>query len=239
LHPRRVGIVVAAGAGERFSGSAGRVPKAFVALGGTSLLVHSTRAMAAACGHLVVVVRGDHIPDAAGLLESEGLHAAVCAGGATRTESVAAGVRACHTFDLGDWDLVGIHDAARPLVSEGLVERVFAALADGWDAAAPGMPVVDTLKLVETHGVVRRTIDRHGVWSVQTPQAFRWGVLARAYAGRTGSATDDLALVERAGGRVRLVQGDPFNLKITYPHDLVLAEALLAQRRVLEREQRA
>jgi 2-C-methyl-D-erythritol 4-phosphate cytidylyltransferase len=192
--------------------------------------------MAEVCGDLVVVVCRDRLPEAGALLESEALEAVVCAGGATRTESVAAGVRACHTFDLRGSDLVGVHDAARPLVSEGLVERVFAALANGWDAAAPGMPVVDTLKLVGTHGVVRRTIDREAVWSVQTPQAFRWAVLARAYAGRTGSATDDLALVERAGGRVRLVQGDPFNLKITYPHDLVLAEALLAQRRVLERE---
>jgi 2-C-methyl-D-erythritol 4-phosphate cytidylyltransferase len=184
--------------------------------------------MAAACARLVVVVGCDHVEKASAELADAGIDAAVCAGGATRTDSVAAGLRVCHALELHARDLVGIHDAARPLATADLVERVFGAVSSEWDGAAPGLPVVDTLKLVGRHLEVQRTVDRQGLWSVQTPQVFRWEALAQAYARRTEAATDDLAVVEQSGGRIRLIRGDPFNFKVTYPHDLALAEALLA-----------
>ena len=177
------------------------------------------------CSRLVVVVGAEYAGQARDALGSAGLEAEVRAGGATRTESVAAGLALYG--DLEPDDLVAVHDAARPLVSADLVARVFAAVSDGWDAAAPGLPVTDTLKLVGDDARVLQTVDRQGLWTVQTPQAFRWRVLRRAYAAGAVSATDDLGLVERAEGRVRLVPGEPRNLKITYPQDLAIAEALL------------
>ncbi|MHB8340153.1 MAG: IspD/TarI family cytidylyltransferase, partial [Mycobacteriales bacterium] len=125
-----------------------------------------------------------------------------------------------------------VHDAARPLVPAGLVEAVVAAVRAGADAAVPGLPMADTVKSVDTDGWVVATLARDGLRSVQTPQAFRWAALAAAHA-RAGSgsapeATDDAALVEAAGGRVRVVAGDPLALKVTTPTDLRLAEALLS-----------
>ncbi|MGH8908736.1 MAG: 2-C-methyl-D-erythritol 4-phosphate cytidylyltransferase [Egibacteraceae bacterium] len=223
MSEQRVGVVVAAGTGERFGHD---LPKAFVRLGDESLLVRSCQVMRQVCGRLVVVVGDDWRSQAGHMLASAGIKAWICGGGATRTDSVAAGLAACETLEPSD--LVGIHDAARPLASAALISRVFAAVRDGWDAAAPGLPVVDTLKLVGEDGAVVRTVDRGRLWTVQTPQVFRWAALARAYQ-VPDQATDDLGLVERIGCRVRLIMGESTNLKITYRQDLELAEALLGR----------
>jgi 2-C-methyl-D-erythritol 4-phosphate cytidylyltransferase len=208
----------------------GELPKAFVDLGGTPLVVHSARAMAASCDWIAVVVGGDYVDRGARSLAAAQINATVCAGGATRTESVAAGLIACRRLGAGPGDLVGVHDAARPLTSVDLIDRTFAAVDDGWDAAAPGLPVVDTLKLLGADDAVVRTVDREGLWAAQTPQVFRWSTLEDAYRGEPSAATDDLGLVERAGARVRLILGETTNVKITYPQDLVMAEALLCAR---------
>lgn len=221
---RRFGVVVAAGSGQRLGGER---PKGFVDLGGTPLLVHSARVMAAACSWIVVVVGGDHVHRGARSLAAAEIKATVCAGGGTRTESVAAGLIACRRLGACPDDLVGVHDAARPLASLELINRTFAAVNDGWDAAAPGLPVVDTLKLVGADDAVVRTVDRRGLWAVQTPQVFRWSTLEDAYRGDPLAATDDLGLVELAGARVRLILGEATNVKITYPQDLAMARALL------------
>lgn len=239
---QRFGVVVAAGAGQRLGGER---PKAFIRLGGVPLLAHSVRAMAAVCSRIVVVVGHGHVDQGSELLAAAGVDATLCPGGATRTESVAAGLLTCRGLGICPGDLVGIHDAARPLASTTLIDRTFVAVDDGWDAAAPGLPVVDTLKLMDAVGMaVVRTVDRQGLWTVQTPQVFRWAVLERAYLlqdlGVTAGAqrppageglpavTDDLGLVEESGGRVRLILGELSNLKITYPQDLAIAEGLLA-----------
>ncbi|MGH8901127.1 MAG: 2-C-methyl-D-erythritol 4-phosphate cytidylyltransferase [Egibacteraceae bacterium] len=226
MSARRFGIVVAAGAGQRMGGER---PKAFIDLGGTPLLVHSARAMATVCDLIVVVVGGGHVDQGAKILAIAGIDAALCTGGATRTQSVAAGLLACRGLGARAHDLVGVHDAARPLASTQLVDRTFLATGGGWDATAPGLPVVDTLKLVGADDVVLRTVDREGLWTVQTPQVFRWSTLEHAYLhGDLPTVTDDLGLVERDGGRVRLILGEATNLKITYPQDLAIAEGLLA-----------
>lgn len=221
---QRIGIVVAAGRGERLACD---VPKAFVQLRAEPLLVHSTRGMARVCDRMVVVSTPGWSARASRLLRAAGIDAQVCEGGETRTDSVAAGLASCGALELTD--LVGVHDAARPLATPALIAAVFEAVAEGWDAAAPGLPVVDTLKLVDDAVGVVRTVDRQGLWTVQTPQVFRWAVLQSAYRTAGGVVTDDLGLVERAGARVRLVMGDPANIKVTYPRDLLLAEALLSR----------
>lgn len=223
------GLVVAAGTGRRFGGQA----KAFALLAGEPLVVHAVRALVGSgvVGEVVVVVapaateRADAALDAAGLPVR-----AVVAGGATRQESVRLGLERCPAGTRA----VAVHDAARPLASPDLVAGTVAALAGGWAAVAPGLPVVDTLKRVEpTSGKVLATLDREGVWAVQTPQVCDALLLRKVHGRHAGgqAVTDDLSLVERAGGRVRLVEGEAGNLKVTFPHDLVLAEALLAASR--------
>jgi 2-C-methyl-D-erythritol 4-phosphate cytidylyltransferase len=121
--------------------------------------------------------------------------------------------------------IVVVHDAARPLAPPGLFEAVIAAVRDGADAAVPALPVPDTVKRVEGDHVVE-TVSRDGLVAAQTPQAFRADALRAAYAAG-GDATDDAALIEAAGGRVVVVPGEPANLKVTTPADLVIAAALV------------
>ena len=115
--------------------------------------------------------------------------------------------------------VVLVHDAARPLVSNDVVERVLAPLSEGWDGVVPGRPVGDTLKRAGSDGRVQETVARDGLWAVQTPQAFAADALRRAQADGA-EATDCAALVEAAGGRVKIVEGDPRLLKVTSAADL-------------------
>jgi 2-C-methyl-D-erythritol 4-phosphate cytidylyltransferase len=150
------------------------------------------------------------------------------AGGASRSASVRNALAALH-----DAEIVVVHDAARPLVTPQLVERCVAEVQAGWDAAIAAARVTDTIKEADGSGRVQRTLDRSVLWAIQTPQAFRADVLRRAL--NTGDealagATDDAALVEAAGGSVRVVEAPDDNIKVTRPLDLRLAEALLAER---------
>ncbi len=152
----------------------------------------------------------------------------VVEGGATRAESVRLGLAAVPESA----EVILVHDAARPLASDALFAAVIAAVTsdDGGGAAVggaiPGLPVSDTIKEVDGTHTVTRTLDRSSLVAVQTPQAFGAELLRRAHAAG-GEATDDAALVEALGVAVRVVPGDPLNLKITTPADLDLAERLL------------
>jgi 2-C-methyl-D-erythritol 4-phosphate cytidylyltransferase len=150
------------------------------------------------------------------------VHACV-AGGETRTESVRAGLAEVPDEAV----VVLVHDAARPLLEDAVVERVLAPLSDGWDGAVPGLPVADTLKRLDADGAVRETVPREGLWTVQTPQAFAARVLRRVY-DDGGEATDCAALVEAAGGRVTVVEGDERLLKVTTSADLDRVSSWLA-----------
>lgn len=195
------GIVVAGGSGTRFGG-----PKHSLALGGVEFWERGVTALNSA-GVSDVVVVGD-VPG--------GLP-----GGERRRDSVQTGLAALP--DDTDWVL--IHDAARPLASRSLVERVLdRALLGDVDGVVPAIPLADTIKKIDGELVVS-TVERLGLVAVQTPQAFRFGVLKAAHAREDDDATDDAALVERAGGRVVHVMGDPINIKITYPDDLAIARA--------------
>ncbi len=147
-------------------------------------------------------------------------------GGETRSDSVRAGLGEVEDDAL----VVLVHDAARPLLSDAVVERVLAPLSEGWDGAVPGLPVGDTLKRVAPDGGVETTISRDGLWAVQTPQAFAADALRRALSpsNAAGQATDCAGHVEAAGGRVKVVEGDPRLLKVTTPADLETVAGWLA-----------
>jgi 2-C-methyl-D-erythritol 4-phosphate cytidylyltransferase len=193
-------VVVAAGRGERFGGA-----KVYEELGGRRVLDWSLEAARATSDGVVLVVS----PERAG--EREPGADAVVPGGETRSDSVRAGLAAVPV----EATVVVVHDAARPMATPALFRAVVAAVLDGADAAVPGIPVVDTVKRVRD-GEVVETLDRSELVAVQTPQAFTAAALRAA----AGDATDDAALVERAGGRVVVVPGEPANVKITTPADL-------------------
>jgi 2-C-methyl-D-erythritol 4-phosphate cytidylyltransferase len=203
------GIVVAAGSGSRFG-----VPKQFETVAGARLVDRALEATVAACDDVVVVLPAGVAWDGAPV-------AATVPGGSTRSASVRAGLDAVP----GPAEFVVVHDAARPLAPPALFEAVIDAVRAGADAAVPGLPIPDTVKRVDGAHVVE-TISRDALVAVQTPQAFRIDALRAAHTA-AGEATDDAALVEAAGGRVVVVPGDPRNLKVTTPADLVIAAALL------------
>ncbi len=209
-------ILVAAGRGERLGLDR---PKAFANLGDEPLLAESLRRLDACpwVDAIVVVAPPGWEEPAILLAEEEGCGKvrACVPGGETRSDSVRAGLA-----EVGDDALVVlVHDAARPLVSDDVVERVLAPLSEGWDGAVPGLPVGDTLKRAAADGAVQETVRRDGLWAIQTPQAFVAETLRRAHAGGT-DATDCAGLVEAAGGRVKVVEGDPRLLKVTSDADL-------------------
>jgi 2-C-methyl-D-erythritol 4-phosphate cytidylyltransferase len=197
------GVIVAAGRGQRFGGA-----KHTVVLGGVPLWQRARDSLRAGGVEPVVVV-GD-VPGGV-------------PGGRRRRDSVLAGIRALPD----DTVFVLVHDAARPLASAALVERVVARIVRGdVDGVVPAVPVPDTVKRVAGDRVIE-TLDRSDLVSVQTPQAFRIERLRAAHAADPSDATDDAALIERFGGSVALVAGEAANLKITFPSDLRIAEALL------------
>jgi 2-C-methyl-D-erythritol 4-phosphate cytidylyltransferase len=207
-------VVVAAGGGSRFGAR-----KQFASLGGRPLVAWSVvSARSVADGVVLVLPEGDHAVGGQG----DDLHGADVAvpGGSTRAASVRAGLSAVPA----DAEVVVVHDGVRPLASPALFRAVVDAVHSGADAVVPALPVVDTLKQVVGDAVVG-TVGRDGLVSVQTPQAFRADLLRRAHEGEP-DATDDARLVEALGATVRVVPGDPRNLKVTTPADLEIAQAL-------------
>jgi 2-C-methyl-D-erythritol 4-phosphate cytidylyltransferase len=231
-----VALIVAAGLGERLGASR---PKALVELAGRPLWEWSfdTLREASGIGRIVIALPPAYEVDGVTREVSIGLPSSLNAiavkGGATRSESVRLALTAAG--DGQDSDLVLVHDAARPLLTVDLIEAILTA-AEGQevDAAIAATPVTDTIKQAGSDGVVRRTLDRAGLWTVQTPQVFRRGALERALdvpREVLAQATDDASLVERAGGRVVVVPAPKNNLKVTTALDLELAELLLARRK--------
>lgn len=227
--PDVVAIVPAAGAGVRMGA---RVPKQFLALGRTPILVHTLRALSAAreVDGLVVAVPRERVAATRALLDRHRVRGvlAVVAGGADRQQSVWLALQAVPLTSR--WVLV--HDAVRPFLPPAVVTAVLAA-ARKVGAAVCGLAVTETVKKV-AGGLVEATLDRDGLWLVQTPQAFRRDVLWQAHRDARRDAfhgTDDAVLVERMGGRVAMVPGAAGNLKITTPGDLGVARTWMAHRR--------
>ena len=219
-------VVVAAGSSTRAGPGA---PKPWRSLGGRPILRWSVEALSSAgAREIIVVTAPERLSDTSEALAGLTGWKAV-AGGATRAASVQAGLAA---LTAAHEDAVLIHDAARPFVTSAHVQNLLAALA-GAEGAVPALPVADTLK--RGAGVVSETVTRDGLWRAQTPQAFRLPTLLDAYAAWPAGSepTDDAAVVERAGGKVALVPGDPMLMKLTYPEDFAMAEQLAGGRRVI------
>ena len=217
-------VLVAAGRGERLGGDR---PKAFIGLGKRVLLAESLeRLEASEWIDAIVVVVPEEWEEPAILLAEElnaGKVNSAVAGGATRADSVRAGVAEIPDDAL----IVLVHDAARPVLPEEAIGRVLGGLAEDWDGVVAGLPLADTVKRVDQHGRVAETVDRTGLYAIQTPQAFAVATLRDALL-RGGDASDCAGLVEAAGGRVRVVEGDPRLVKITTASDLAFVETLLA-----------
>jgi 2-C-methyl-D-erythritol 4-phosphate cytidylyltransferase len=214
-----IALILAAGSGERFGAGA---PKAFVELAGRPLVqwsVDALRAVAAIEQIVVALPAGADAP-----VGTSGVQ-----GGAVRSESVRLALAAA-----GPGETVLVHDAARPLLTAELAQATIRALEadESIDAAIAAVPMTDTIKRVRD-GVACETLDRRELWGVQTPQVFRRGALERALDVSDevlAQATDDAWLIERAGGRVGVVEASRENLKVTTPLDLAVAEMLLASR---------
>jgi 2-C-methyl-D-erythritol 4-phosphate cytidylyltransferase len=216
-------LLVAAGAGERLGEER---PKAFVRLGELPLLAEPLRRLDESewVDAIVVAVPEDWEEPAILLAEELSASKVVAAvhGGKTRAESVRAALAEVPEDAL----VVLVHDAARPLLTEDVLERVLAPLSDGWDGVVPGLPVVDTIKTVSGEAVTG-TLSREKLIAVQTPQAFVASKLRAAYAGDLAGASDCASLVEARGGRVKWVEGDPRLLKVTTKADLEQVAAWL------------
>ncbi len=225
-------LVPAAGAGSRFGGP---VPKQYLALAGRPLIHHTLERLlrSDALGLVVVLAAADPHWAASGPPADPRL--LTVTGGAERIDSVRAGLQRLADRALAD-DLVLVHDAVRPCITRADLQALLAA-ADHPGGAVLAAPVADTLKRV-SGGVVVATEPRDGLWAAQTPQLFRYAMLCKALARAAGwapPATDEAAAVEAAGHRPRVVAGRRDNIKITWPGDLALAEAILARQAEEER----
>ena len=217
-------VIVAAGTASRMGG----IDKVMVPLGGEPMILRTVRGFqnCDAIREIVIVTREDLIDPVRSLCDAFGKVTCVVAGGSSRQDSVAAGLNALSS----KIQLAAVHDAARPLITWEVIDRTVRA-ANTYGAAAPAIPVKDTIK-VDNGGVVVATPDRSKLRAVQTPQVFDVDLLRGALkkAADDGAAvTDDCSAVERLGMTVKLVEGDEHNLKVTTPMDLKIAQMLLEE----------
>ena len=200
-------IIAAAGSGERFGAG---IPKALIQLADRTLLEHAVSSLAPVADQIIVTAPAGFEKQISELL-GDGI--VVATGGATRSASV----RNALAVATGDYVLV--HDAARALASTDLATRVIAQLHNGEVAVVPALAVVDTIKVTNSDGFVVSTPDRATLVSIQTPQGFKTSALRDAHASAS-EATDDAALIEAAGGKVKVIRGEERAIKITTPADL-------------------
>ena len=226
-------LVVSAGEGTRMGGG---VSKLLLEVDGKPLILHTLERLQRArqIRRVVLVVAQPLLSDYRELLGStsqltQALQISLCAGGERRQDSVRAGLGSLDT----DCELVVIHDGARPFIDPNLVDRCVSDALTG-DSVCVAVPARNTIKRA-VNGLVQETLPRHVLWEVQTPQVFPVSILEEAYAlaDRDGfEATDDASLVERLGKPVRILEGNTTNIKVTYPEDVAIAEALLASGKV-------
>lgn len=217
-------VIVAAGSASRMGG----IDKVMALLGGTPMVERTAAAFqnCDAIAEIVIVTRPDLIRPISALCAGMDKVRAVVAGGSSRQESVWLGLNALSE----DIQLAAIHDGARPLVSNLVIDRTVRA-ANSYGAAAPAVPVKDTIKVVKG-GLVEKTPERATLQAVQTPQVFDFDLLRGALKQaeeEKAAVTDDCSAVERLGMKVKIVEGDERNLKVTTPMDLKIAEMLLEE----------
>ncbi len=216
-------IIVGAGKSLRMGDGGDKI---WVSLNGRPLLAHTIAVFqfSEVVDKIVLVLAADR--QRLGMSLVKGAHFGkvtnICFGGEDRQESVEAGLEA-----LGPCEWVIVHDGARPLVTPRLVEQGLAAARET-GAATCAVPLLDSLKLVDDRHMVEKSLDRRGLWLIQTPQVFRYNLIMEAHQQANGiHAPDDAALVERLGHRVKVFNGSYHNIKVTTPDDLILAQMLL------------
>jgi len=217
-------IIVAAGSGQRLGAD---IPKALIQIAGSPIVLWSAEVMASveSITNLVIIAPSGFEDEIATALSNLAKPFIVATGGEMRTDSVRNGLR----LVPDDCDFVAIHDAARPLVLRKDIEATILAAQES-GAAVLGVPVADTLKSVDGDYIVG-TVDRNGLWAVQTPQVFRRDLITEAISSSILTpATDDSVFIERIGHAVKIVKDSRTNLKITYSEDLAIAEAILKGR---------
>ena len=217
-------VIVAAGSASRMGG----IDKVMAPLGGKPMVARTVAAFQGcdAIGEIVIVTRPDLIRPISALCAEMDKVRAVVAGGSSRQESVGLGLNALSK----NVELAAIHDGARPLITEAVIDRTVRA-ANSYGAAAPAVPVKDTIKVVKG-GLVEKTPERATLQGVQTPQVFDFDLLRGALKKareENAAVTDDCSAVERLGMKVKIVEGDERNLKVTTPMDLKIAEMLLEE----------
>src|SRR3954469_12274943 len=217
-------VLAAAGRGERLGSDR---PEAFARLGGRPLLAESLERLEESGWIDAIVIAAPPDWEEPSILVAEEIAATKVSSAVTGGESRSGSVRVARAAGAAGAAVVLVHDAARPLVSEAVIERVLAPLSEGWDGVVPAVPLADTVKRVEGDRVVE-TVRRDDLVAVQTPQAFLADVLRRAVEADVSAATDCASLVEAQGGRVKVVDGDPRLLKVTDADDLALVESWLA-----------
>ena len=216
-------VLAAAGRGERLGSDR---PKAFARLGGRPLLAESLERLEESGWIDAIVIAAPPDWEEPSILVAEEIAATKVNSAVTGGESRSESVRLALEEVPEEAAVVLVHDAARPVLPEEVIERVLAPLSEGWDGVVPVVPLADTVKRVEGGRVVE-TLPRADLVAVQTPQAFLADTLRRAVSGDVSSATDCASLVEAQGGRVKVVEGDPRLLKVTDADDLALVESWL------------
>ena len=216
-------VLAAAGRGERLGSDR---PKAFARLGGRPLLAESLERLEESGWIDAIVIAAPPDWEEPSILVAEEIAATKVSSAVTGGESRSESVRLALEEVPKEAAVVLVHDAARPLLPEEVIERVLAPLSEGWDGVVPAVPLADTVKRVDGDRVVE-TLPRDDLVAVQTPQAFLADTLRRAVSGDVSSATDCASLVESQGGRIKVVEGDPRLLKVTDADDLALVESWL------------
>lgn len=218
-------IIPAAGQGTRMGSS---IPKQFLLLQGKPILHHTLKAFATSgqVDSVTLVVPEKDFDDARkAWAKGYDIVKNIVIGGKERQDSVYNGFRAIDD----DTDVVIVHDGVRPFVTADMIKRSIEA-AKCYGAAITAMPVSDTIKQSDDAGFVARTVERNGLWRIQTPQAFQYGVLAEAFQKAVKDSyygTDEGSLLEYAGKKVKIIEGSEINIKITRKEDLILGEAIL------------
>jgi 2-C-methyl-D-erythritol 4-phosphate cytidylyltransferase len=216
-------VLAAAGRGERLGSDR---PKAFARLGGRPLLAESLQRLEESGWIDAIVIAAPPDWEEPSILVAEEIAATKVSSAVTGGQSRSESVRLALAEVPEEAAVVLVHDAARPVLPEEVIERVLAPLSEGWDGVVPAVPLADTVKRVDGDRVVE-TLAREDLVAVQTPQAFLADTLRRAVSGDVSSATDCASLVEAQGGRVKVVEGDPRLLKVTDADDLALVESWL------------
>jgi len=221
-------IVVAAGKSERMGGA----EKIFATIDGRPLLSYAIEALQQSpiINSIVIVLAKDKVKAGLDLAKKHRWSkvSVVCAGGARRQDSVNEGLK-----QLGKVDWVMIHDGARPCITQDIIKRGLDA-AQETGAAIPAMPVSDTIKIVSSDSYVKDTPPRDKLWAVQTPQVFRFDIISKAHRKAKSNFTDDAAMVESLGHKVKIFKGSCTNIKVTTPDDIIIAEAIIKSKETRE-----